>query len=389
MNYFALYYVQTNLLCIIIFAVMLFIQNRHNKTNTTDIRFMKHLIWATILYCLSDMAAWLSDGATFAGAGVIIYVANVFYIMMPCLFAMIWTAYVYYKLENVDFAKNRHHWAFVIPLILVALLIISTPLTKFAFTVDEHNVYTRAFGAYMGPIVCWLYWIHSELLILHTVRTEENSLKRDDLRPLLYFPLPIVVASAVQLLHYGLTITQFGFMVSVLLYFLQLQYSKISTDELTGLNNRRELRKYMDGVYNSTGTRNIFLCMIDVDHFKNLNDTYGHVEGDEALKTVAMILKRVCGMHSQRLFLARYGGDEFIIAGTNTEETEVAAIRQQVEDALQEQNEITTKQYQLEMSVGYAYGIPREFGSATNLINQADANMYEVKKARKQESQKR
>ena len=163
-----------------------------------------------------------------------------------------------------------------------------------------------------------------------------------------------------------------------------MQYNKISQDELTGLNNRREFRHYLDGVFVSPNTETIFVCMIDVDYFKNINDTYGHVEGDRALILVSKILKKVCSYHNKRLFLARYGGDEFIIAGTNPEEGILEDIKNEVERVSTEENDKSGKPYRVSLSVGYTWGKPSAFGTAASLISEADKNMYEVKKIRKQ-----
>ncbi|MBS1713923.1 MAG: sensor domain-containing diguanylate cyclase [Armatimonadetes bacterium] len=92
------------------------------------------------------------------------------------------------------------------------------------------------------------------------------------------------------------------------------------TDALTGLLNRKAL----DDAYVSAhameafGPRPVSLLMLDVDHFKRLNDTRGHLTGDEALKNLAVLLKRVCRSTDT---VARYGGEEFsvLMAGADSD----------------------------------------------------------------------
>ena len=90
------------------------------------------------------------------------------------------------------------------------------------------------------------------------------------------------------------------------------------TDKLTGLPNRRSLEEYLRNFWPLSKRNKIkgALIMIDIDHFKAFNDTYGHVEGDNCLKAVAAELGRI--NRRQTDLLVRYGGEEFLIVLTNT-----------------------------------------------------------------------
>ncbi|MDD2972930.1 MAG: EAL domain-containing protein [Lachnospiraceae bacterium] len=89
---------------------------------------------------------------------------------------------------------------------------------------------------------------------------------------------------------------------------------KSEIDELTGVYNRRHLDHYLAKYMMNTRKKNkdIGIAMVDIDYFKNLNDTYGHLEGDEVLKTVAKLLERNIAI-SKGDFVSRFGGDEFLI----------------------------------------------------------------------------
>ncbi len=80
------------------------------------------------------------------------------------------------------------------------------------------------------------------------------------------------------------------------------------TDSLTGLLNRYHIEKYINECI--VQKKFFYFCMLDLDYFKNINDTYGHVYGDKVLKQVASALKKVVGKDGA---LGRIGGDEFII----------------------------------------------------------------------------
>lgn len=108
------------------------------------------------------------------------------------------------------------------------------------------------------------------------------------------------------------------------------------TDPLTGLSNRRALREFTDKEFEHyKASDEVFSVMVvDLDHFKKINDTYGHDAGDAVLKNVASILKKEI---REREFIARIGGEEFIVflPRTHLAEAEVVAerIRESIERA--------------------------------------------------------
>jgi two-component system cell cycle response regulator len=97
----------------------------------------------------------------------------------------------------------------------------------------------------------------------------------------------------------------------------QQHLSMALTDGLTGLHNRRYLESHLDGIASraADGGHGVSLVLIDLDHFKRVNDTYGHAAGDEVLRVVAKrLLRNVRGFDTA----ARFGGEEFVIAMPDT-----------------------------------------------------------------------
>ena len=118
--------------------------------------------------------------------------------------------------------------------------------------------------------------------------------------------------------------------------------------------------------------------MMDVDRFKVINDTYGHLEGDRALTTVSSVLKHACGPFKKRPYIARYGGDEFIIMLEGSE-NDLSALLESISAALAAFQSADAP-YPLSLSIGvakYRAGMtPKE------LIAQADADLYGHKNGR-------
>ena len=150
----------------------------------------------------------------------------------------------------------------------------------------------------------------------------------------------------------------------------------ISTDPLTSLNNRNQLRRYL---YLQRDPKSSYVIMVDVDHFKQINDTYGHVEGDRALVLVSQALKKACSRLKISIFLCRYGGDEFmLIARTKKPEDVVKLIRECLDEEIM--NRKGSQTYKIEVSMGYARWSGR-VASFKDSVAAADQKMYEDKRS--------
>ena len=173
-----------------------------------------------------------------------------------------------------------------------------------------------------------------ETIKLRFIGENSNSLQvKHDANILSLFAIPCILFSLVQVLLYGTTVSQVGFTIGLMIVFIGRERNKISRDELTGLNNRREYEYAVDRIAKGSGTA--IIVMVDVDDFKNINDTYGHLEGDYALKAVAEILKNVCSIckHLGSIALYRYGGDEFTLISTDLNTIDnIAFLRQAISE---------------------------------------------------------
>ena len=123
---------------------------------------------------------------------------------------------------------------------------------------------------------------------------------------------------------------------------------------------------------------------MDVDKFKQINDTYGHLEGDAAISLVGKTLKSIAGESNS--FVARIGGDEFVMVVHSDSESYVNKIIDSVSYELEERLIFSDKQYEVRLSTGYVYISPEEH-NIKSVIAMADEKMYEQKMARKRMEQ--
>lgn len=152
------------------------------------------------------------------------------------------------------------------------------------------------------------------------------------------------------------------------------------TDELTHIYNRRHFQNMLQMEWRRAKrfNRNISLLMIDVDHFKQYNDSHGHLEGDYVLKKIAQILED----HVREVdTVSRYGGEEFAIILTHTDARDALQVAQKLCKMVCEypfRNESKNIDTQVTVSIGVAT-YPEDAHNMDDLINYADIALYKAK----------
>ncbi len=246
------------------------------------------------------------------------------------------------------------------------------------FRIDAQNVYSRGPYCLVFIGLCSLGMLFSGVLSLCTLARARNAEERREHYYISLFILPPFVGAVLQTFFYGVTLIWPCTALSLLLVFINIQNKQISTDALTGINNRRNFNRYLSAQLAMPGPpRGLTLVLIDIDGFKTINDTYGHLSGDAALVNAADILKQYCT--GRRDFLARYGGDEFaIIRRTDPDWTPDKTIAD-LERLTERYNRQGATPFKLSFSVGCAVLGNNGLYTADELINAADRNMYIAK----------
>ena len=153
------------------------------------------------------------------------------------------------------------------------------------------------------------------------------------------------------------------------------------TDELTRLYNRRGFFTLLDQRLKAVKRENgmAFLLYADLDKFKNINDTFGHHEGDRVLTNVADILRAT---FRETDIIARIGGDEFVVFLEGASEEGVNVVMANLRKNLSDHNARSSGGYDVLMSIGVVPYDPAVFSSVDDLLASADRLMYRQKKGR-------
>jgi diguanylate cyclase (GGDEF)-like protein len=154
------------------------------------------------------------------------------------------------------------------------------------------------------------------------------------------------------------------------------------TDDLTKLYNYRYLMKYLEADVKRClrYKKKVSLLFIDVDGFKRINDTFGHLVGSQALAEIGQVFKRIV---RETDVVGRYGGDEFVIVLPETPLSGAMVIAERIRKKVEECEFITQNlSIRLTVSLGVA-NCPKHTLTAEGLIKKADAAMYRAKELSK------
>ena len=158
-------------------------------------------------------------------------------------------------------------------------------------------------------------------------------------------------------------------------------------DELTGLLNRRGFLSMAQQQLKIALREDweLVLLFADLDSLKNINDSFGHTEGDRALKSIAMVLNKTFRTSD---IIARLGGDEFIVLALNAPATGVQTMTTRLQSNLDRHNS-QNRYYQLSLSIGIAQFDPKEVSSLEAMIMEADKALYENKRKKRKSGSER
>ncbi|GMW02299.1 MAG: hypothetical protein AMXMBFR84_34350 [Candidatus Hydrogenedentota bacterium] len=147
---------------------------------------------------------------------------------------------------------------------------------------------------------------------------------------------------------------------------------------LTGVANRRFAVQFLEqrvSEWNREG-KAFSVLFLDIDHFKSVNDTHGHVYGDAVLRTVATTLRKALRNYD---FIARWGGEEFVVVLNHTDPAHVAAAANRMRILVQNSN-VPTREGSLSVTVSLGAAIVQPGDNTDTIVRRADELLYESKR---------
>lgn len=159
---------------------------------------------------------------------------------------------------------------------------------------------------------------------------------------------------------------------------LQKSRQDAHVDPLTGLFNRRVFDNELDLLISSQHSQHLSLVMVDVDHFKRFNDTYGHLMGDKVLQYVGKLLQEQC---TPPMMPIRYGGEEFAVLLPGEDKAGASALAEQLRERIQAIRIRQRRSGDVISSISASFGVSQwqPGQTADELIESADNALYSAK----------
>ncbi len=331
------------------------------------------MVILNIMQCLFETLGFLLDGKMAYGYHALLTALDTVLFINGIIFAYFWTIYADYKLF-ADMKRIKRKYPFIaIPAVLVIIGGLINLATPVFFVIDKYNTYQRT-NLFIIPYIVTYFYLAYGVALFYSYRKEINKYLH---MPAVLFLTPIIIASLLQFLFYGYSLMWLGVSIGLISLFINVQNESSYVDGLSGLFNRRYLERLLS-IYSKKETASDITAgiMLDIDNFKSINDSFGHLVGDDAIHTVGKMLYAAVG---DRGVICRYGGDEFIILTHIRSQNEITDMIDIIKTQASLLNESEEKPYKIGFSIGYStYESKHE--SADDFLKKIDAFMYRDKK---------
>ena len=371
--------IEIDAFCAVIMGILLYSLFKNYDRQTKQRYYMKAIIAGTVSF-LCDVNWGLIEGGFIPEPPAANFLTNSIYELSSVMMGYYWLCYVETALES-KFIKTKYlkHIA-AIPVLIVMAGIIASTFNGLFFYVDENNVYHRGPYVLIHVAMCHFYTVVTSVHALIKSLRCKVFLKAKEYRILSMFLIFPLVIGIIQIIAPAIPSVSVGVTLAFLFVYIDLQNLLISVDTLTGLNNRNQLMRYLSARIRSDADKDcLYVFMLDVNKFKKINDSYGHVEGDMALVRCANALK--AANKNSKNFIGRYGGDEFIIIAELNHEEEAERLCSDVHQALVAECVKDGIVYDLSMSFGYVK-YDKSYKTMQSFIAAADNKLYEAKQRR-------
>lgn len=345
----------------------LYLANRQKAEYDRDMRLLQQMMVTIGIANISDSCVYYLAGSSNIVIKVLVFLSGSGLFLGNVMIGYLWAKFIMVHM-NIPFSDIRRNIYRTIGLISIVLLVINI-FYPLVFSVSDGR-YQRGF-AYITFLIFAAFYI-LDSLYLYVKRVKKNgSLK---LFPVHIFLIPVILGVVIQAFFVEIAITWTSIAISVAGIMTALKNEIIFTDCLTGLYNR----VYLEFLHKRACNKKdcwVSGIMIDLNGFKQINDNYGHAEGDLALCIVADLLRK---SFSEYGVVTRYAGDEFVIMLNTTDDQLIQKIIKSAKKNFVTENEKSDKPYQLSASMGYAItNLSNE--TIDDFMNRIDEQMYQDK----------
>lgn len=372
------FYVLIDIFCIAIAGWILFKSRANHDSQTINLIF-EHLIISLLAILVIDLIWIFIEGKPGRFFVIMNNLINIAYMSIMGFLSYSWFYHIAFGIFGKKVTQGFLRYFFLLPLLVLISLCILSIHYSLIFKIDENNIYIR------GPLhplqqgICYLYYITAYVLLIMSKIKNYNHYKESFSGSKLFFVTLPLVGGILSFIFPIYPTTELCITLAILFYFGDTQISLISQDPLTGINNKNTFDKIlMESVGFKSDTYKLFVFLADINNFKQINDNYGHSEGDEVLMVVASIIKAITANTDAEP--GRIDSDEFIILRKFRDSTKAETFKFEIEKSIDDTNNEKDRPFKISVSVGYSEVNTESFGTIIESIKSAASMMYEEKK---------
>lgn len=238
----------------------------------------------------------------------------------------------------------------------------------------EDGLYYRGSLYIIRALLVMLFIV---LLLVYTVVFRKDFMSEYK-NMILVLPLFSLLGAICQVFFYNMDTTYAGISLGCLVLFFFFQSNDVNIDYLSGVLNRRGIDIKLDEMIKNSQSsgKNFAAIMMDLDNFKTINDTFGHEEGDKAIKQMADILTN---SFDEDTSIGRFGGDEFFVITDNVSKIELDIIINEVREKLAHIRDKRGWDKNVDISCGYSIYVSTSNMAREEFAEILDALMYNEK----------
>lgn len=249
-------------------------------------RLFDTMIILTFGALVVETLTFVTDGLPGLPNRIFSYLGNAYLFFASNSVGALWVLYVDYRIYHSMKRLRRTLGIICIPYLIICVFLVCDLFgAGYIFRIDENNCYVRGRFVMLSYGVLFLHYIYTIVLAVVAARRREHAY----FFPVYYFVLPCLAGTIVQGMFYGLAAGWLSVSLSFLFVQVQLQNMNAYVDDLSGLFNRKYYNFYIRKLAKSRKDRTIYGIMIDVNHFKRINDEFGHTMGDSAIAKLSLI----------------------------------------------------------------------------------------------------
>lgn len=321
-----------------------------NGENLIKLKVFRMLLVSSSISLIFQLISWIINGNIDSNMFAFIMFINILFFLLAPFSTLLWVFYAYLVVSKKETNFKNVLLLFSIPYLIDLVIVFASPFTNLVFYIDKNNFFIEGQFYYLHFLSSIIYLLGATIYII----INRKKIEKLELPTILIFLISPIIGGIIQAFFNSFSTFLSAITLSLIIVFVNIQNRIINIDSLTKAYSRTYLeyvlnKKIMD-IKNWKNTTLFGGVFLDLDDFKEINDLYGHIEGDNALKQSKELIE-VCLV--KKGFVSRFGGDEFVIILNTNDYIELKAFIVKLEQEFIKYSRISQKPYKLSFSFGY------------------------------------